>query len=204
MTTEVTPSVTTPAPINVASEIDRMIAGSGRRNDVSVQGHPGDYAVHVEPQPDGTLKSTVTTHAPPTPSTGGNASRLKDTGVDIPTEAAKLQATLAAKQSALDAVTYDPQTGQAIHVLQGRARDVAVLELNQLKVSTAHTLQQFQRLAQQRVSDAARTSAADRERAMTEAFTRGDPTRAAALKQALANAEATDAAAAIMNVRRGR
>lgn len=201
--TDITTEPTTAVP-NLDSEIDRLVSSSGQRHQASVHGDSGAYRVETHREDDGSLTSTTTVERPPTQSTG-EAARLPDNGVDITSTAARMQAQLAEKQARLEAIAgYNPVTGEKLHALPvgSKARSDAEADLNQFKVSVAHQLTVFQKLQAQRSADAARINAADRERALTEAYTRGDPARAAALKAALANAEAAELAAAIIAHRR--
>ncbi len=202
-----TETTTTPTPINVSAEIDRMVALNGSRKQTSVQGNEGQYSVSVSRNPEtGELETLTTTHRAPTTSTG-EAARIPDSGVHIEAEAQKLQGRLADMQAQLNAIVgYDRRTGEAIKALPDGSpqRLNAERALAQMKVSVAHQLQTWSRLQAQRAADAARIGTADRERALTEAYVQGNPARAAALKAAMADAEAAEVAAAIIQARRGK
>lgn len=193
----------TPTVTNVASEIDRMVSISGRRHEVTVQGSPGKLQVHAEHDETGKLVSKVTVHQAPTTSTG-EAARIHDNDVNIPFEVSQLQAKLQAAEAKFNGTNgYDRVTGQPVPLIPEEHRAAALKQLQQTRTSVAYQLQTYAKLQAQRDSDASHTSAADQERALSETYTRGDPSRATRLKAALADAEASEVAAAIVAARRG-
>lgn len=187
---------------SVQSQIDAMVAG----NRTTVQGDPGDLQVTVSRDVNGNIVAHHETLRAPT---SGNAEsqRIHDSGIDTATSAQSLQAQLAQHDELLKQVShYDSETGKPVYRLPegSRERAIAELQLAQLKVTAAHQLKLWAALDAQRAKDREGLDAAEAERVLTEAFTKGDPARSAALKAALHAAEATEAAAAILAARRSR
>lgn len=203
MTDPMTPSV--PPTFNLDAEIDRMVA-SGSAHHVRVQGDQGAAQVEVYRDPEtGQMQTSHTVLRAPTPG-NAEADRMYDNGIDTRAAAEDLQRQLQASADRLTTTTgrFDSRTGQPILLLPegSEARRIAQLQHDQLARSAVAQLHQWDALEQQRARDRAGADSRAAEERLTQAFTRGDPRRAALLREELDRAQAAEAAQTILNARR--
>lgn len=192
------------APVsNLSAQIDALVARTAKPGATRIEGDQGAMRVTVSRDETGGLNSEHTVLRAPSPS---SEALLPDNGIDTQAEAQRLHGRLTEMDEQLNAVAgYDRVTGKPIFALRegSRERQNAMLLRDQFAKSVAHQLQIFQQLDVQRETNKTATTGAEAERQLTEAFTRGDPVRLAALREELARMEAADAAALIYAARKG-
>ncbi len=81
--------------------------------------------------------------------------RIHDTGIDIGTSLAQIQAGLDEFVSRLNEVTYDTKTGKATHVLQDAERELLQKQQTRALESAHHNMQRLSKLQAQRNNDRA-------------------------------------------------
>lgn len=185
---------------SVASQIDSLVAGQltgMSAQGVAVQKDTGGFIYNTE---SGELKvngNPAQVHGP-----------INDKGIDIEAAVNNIQANLSRLQSQFDAVTYDTKTGQAIHTVQGRSRDVLQQQLDTAKRSAEFDFSQLGALKAQRESAASsaptstNTLQAEAARMLFAGNGPDRQTRLALYDSALQKAEAEAAAAATLSLRR--
>jgi hypothetical protein len=129
--------------------------------------------------------------------------RIPDDGRDIPTETAAVRARVNALQARLAEKAFDPKTGEETYVVADPAqREQLTAQFHRALETAELDILSLTRLAAQREHDRVTTEASANERLAIQAYSNGDPARAAVLKEALAKVEAEEVARAIVEGRR--
>lgn len=185
-------AVSMPTPVaSTASQIDRLVAAST----------PIAIGPKVNSTPD--MRSdhegnvTIMTQAA-NPGYVGTAP-----GLDLGAEISGIEANIAHIEAELAEQTFDPTTGKATYVREGKERSDREAQLVSLKAAKDYQLLRNQQVQASRDAEAAAKAQADRERAARHAFSQGSPERAALFDKAIAEEEARAGAAAIVASRHG-
>lgn len=177
----------------IAAEIDRMVQAN--TPDVTI--------VRTRTTPDMRMdgEGNVTITSPPSPQN----QRVGDTpGLDLGAEVASINEQITRLTGELAEQTFDPKTGKATFVRDGNDRSIREAQLTTLRAALEYQQQRNAQIQAQRDADAENKLRDNTEEAVSFAYTGGDPAKQAALKRALAEAEATEAAAMIIAIRRGK
>jgi hypothetical protein len=131
------------------------------------------------------------------------AHRIPDSGRDIASERAAVDARVKSVQAQLEEKTFDPATGTETYKVSDPAqRDQLTRQFVRELESAQLDMVNLTRLEQQREQDRISTEAKANETLAIRAFSNGNQQRAAAMQEALMKAEADEAARAIIEGRR--
>jgi hypothetical protein len=131
------------------------------------------------------------------------ANRIPDNGRDIASETASVHARVNAMQAKLNEKTFDQQTGkEAYKVNDPTQREQLTRQFHRELESAELDMLNLAKLESQREQDRISQEAANNERLAIQAFSNGNPQRAAAMQEALLKEEANEAARAIVEGRR--
>jgi hypothetical protein len=136
------------------------------------------------------------------PAVGQQATPIHDTGRALEVDAANVAAEVATLQAKLDAHKFDPITGTKVYEVNGDARELLVGHVARATERAAYFNGRINALAHQRTENESAKIARLNEQLARSAFSRGDATRAKAFDAALAEGEATIAAAAVLAARK--
>lgn len=131
------------------------------------------------------------------------ANRIPDNGRDIASETAAVHTRVNALQTQLNEKTFDQETGKENYKIRDPAqRELLTAQFHRALEGAQLDLLNLAKLEAQRDADRISQEAASNERLAIQAFSNGNPQRAAAMSEALLKAEADEAARAIVEGRR--